>query len=88
MRRGAGHRRVPARSRGCTDKWLAKDSDGSRTVYNPDGSSGVVTAQEGQPLHPGRLGKADLAESWAEPSHERSLRLLRLPHLDLSLIHI
>src|SRR5665648_126009 len=47
-----------------------------------DGNSGVVTAQEGQPLHPGRLGKADLAESWAEPSHERSLRVLRLPHLD------
>ena len=82
MRRGAGHRRVPARSRGCTDKWLAKDSDGSRTVYNSDGSSGVVTAQEGQPLHPVRLGKADLAESWAELSHERSLRVLRLPHLD------
>ena len=33
-------------------------------------------AQEGQPLHPGRLGKADLAESWAEPSHEPSLRFL------------
>ena len=41
-----------------------------------------MTAQEGQPLHPGRLGKADLAESWAEPSHERRLRVLRLPHLD------
>jgi len=67
---------------GCNDKWLAKDSDGSRTVTRSDGSSGVVTAQEGQPLHPGRLGKADLAESWAEPSHERSLRFLRLPHLD------
>src|SRR5665811_617578 len=57
----------------------------TRTAAGPfatDGSSGVVTAQEGQPLHPGRLGKADLAESWAEPSHERSLRVLRLPHLD------
>src|ERR1035438_8519629 len=82
MWRGTGHRRVPARSRGCTDTWLAKDSDGSRTAYNSDGSSGVVTAQEGQPLHPGRLGKADLAESWAEPSHEPSLRFLGLPHLD------
>src|SRR5450631_3470545 len=47
-----------------------------------DRKSGGVTAQEGQPLHPGRLGKADLAECWAEPSHERSLRFLRLPHLD------
>ena len=47
-----------------------------------DRTSGVVLTQEGQPFRSGRLGHAGLTESGAEASHERSLRVLRFPHLD------